>query len=279
MRRLLSFHALLVYLFLYLPILVVVALSFNESRRGVHFTGFTLKWYQGLFQDPRVLEYFANTLVVALVSTLVSTVLGTLLALGLVRYRFPGKGFLRYLLYVPVVVPDVVMGVSLLLLFAFSRELLGFPRLSLLTVILGHITFQVAFVTLVVRSRLLLLDPALEEAARHLQAARGLGLWDMLGGGFLSSLLKHSKMDDAQRAMDRAEQELRAFGRELADVQMYADIQLRFDSFTRFFDTFCDNFFVDWMVQSQILQAQDRVEEARQRVWEAVQQLQFLQGA
>ena len=66
-------------------------------------------------------------------------------------------------------------------------------------------------------------------------------------------------MDDAQRAMDRAEQELRAFGRELADVQMYADIQLRFDSFTRFFDTFCDNFFVDWMVQSQILQAQDRV--------------------
>ena len=172
MRRLLSFHALLVYLFLYLPILVVVALSFNERRRGVHFTGFTLKCYQGLFQDPRVLEYFANTLVVALVSTLVSTVLGTLLALGLVRYRFPGKGFLRYLLYVPVVVPDVVMGVSLLLLFAFSRELLGFPRLSLLTVILGHITFQVAFVTLVVRSRLLLLDPALEEAARDL-GARG----------------------------------------------------------------------------------------------------------
>ena len=75
---------------------------------------------------------------------------------------------------------------------------------------------------------------ALEEAARHLQAARGLGLWDMLGGGFLSSLLKHSKMDDAQRAMNRAEQELRAFGRELADVQMYVDIQLRFDSFTRF---------------------------------------------
>ncbi len=172
MRRLLSLHALLVYAFLYLPILVIVALSFNESRRGVHFTGFTLKWYQGLFQDPRVLEYFANTLLVALVSTLVSTVLGTLLALGLVRYRFPGKGFLRYLLYVPVVVPDVVMGVSLLLLFAFSRELWGFPRLSLLTVVLGHITFQVAFVTLVVRSRLLLLDPALEEAARDL-GARG----------------------------------------------------------------------------------------------------------
>ena len=117
------------------------------------------------------------------------------------------------------------------------------------------------------------------DAQRQLDSAGNWGLWDMLGGGFLSSLLKHSKMDDAQRSMNRAEQELRAFGRELADVQMYADIQLRFDSFTRFFDTFCDNFFVDWMVQSQILQAQDRVEEARQRVWEAVQQLQFLQGA
>ena len=120
---------------------------------------------------------------------------------------------------------------------------------------------------------------ALDEAMGHLKTARGLGVWDMLGGGFLSSLLKHSKMDDAQQAMQYAQQELQDFSRELADVQMYADIQLCFDSFTRFFDTFCDNFFVDWMVQSQILQAQDRVEEARQRVWEAVQQLQFLQGA
>ncbi len=172
MRRLLGLHAFLVYLFLYLPILVILVQSFNRNRRGVQWGGFTLDWYRALFQDPRVLEYALNTLTVALVSTLVSTVLGTLLALGLVRYRFWGKAFLRYLLYIPVAVPDVVMGVSLLLLFAWSRELLGFPRLSLLTVILGHITFQLAFVTLVVRSRLLLLDPGLEEAARDL-GARG----------------------------------------------------------------------------------------------------------
>ena len=120
---------------------------------------------------------------------------------------------------------------------------------------------------------------ALDEAARHLQAARGLGLWDMLGGGFLSSLLKHSKMDDAQRAMNRAEQELRAFGRELADVQMYVDVQVNFDGLTRFVDMFCDSFFVDWMVQDQIVRAQENVAEARSRVWEAVQQLRFLIGA
>ena len=115
---------------------------------------------------------------------------------------------------------------------------------------------------------------ALEEAARHLQAARGLGLWDMLGGGFLSSLLKHSKMDDAQRAMNRAEQELRAFGRELADVQMYADIQLCFDSFTRFFDTFCDNFFVDWMVQDRINKARDQVRDAIWKVENVMRELE-----
>ncbi|MGQ9510365.1 MAG: ABC transporter permease [Thermaceae bacterium] len=177
MRRLLSVHAALVYAFLYLPLLVIVALSFNESRRGVRWTGFTLDWYRALFQDPRILEYLLNTLMVALVSTLVSTILGTLLALGLVRYRFRLASFLRQLLYVPVVVPDVVMGISLLLLFAFSRELFGFPRLSLLTVILGHITFQLPFVALVVRSRLLLLERGLEEAARDLYATGWRTFW------------------------------------------------------------------------------------------------------
>lgn len=177
MRRLLALHAALVYAFLYLPLFVILALSFNASRRGVRFTGFTLDWYRALFQDPRILEYLLNTLLVALSSTLVSTLLGTLLALGLVRYRFRLSAFLRYLLYLPVVVPDVVMGISLLLLFAFSRELLGFPRLSLLTVILGHITFQLPFVALVVRSRLLLLDPSLEEAARDLGATGWKTFW------------------------------------------------------------------------------------------------------
>ena len=94
---------------------------------------------------------------------------------------------------------------------------------------------------------------ALNEAMGHLKTARGLGVWDMLGGGFLSSLLKHSKMDDAQQAMQYAQQELQDFSRELADVQMYVDVQVNFDGLTRFVDMFCDSFFVDWMVQDQIV--------------------------
>jgi len=170
MRRWLSLHAALVFAFLYLPILVILALSFNQSRFGVRFTGFTFDWYIRLFANERILEYLTNTLIVAVVSTLVSTILGTLLAVGLVRYRFHWQDALRYLLYVPVVMPDVVMGISLLLLFDVVRDAIGWPRLSLFTIILAHISFQIAYVTLVVRARLMLLDPSLEEAAKDLGA-------------------------------------------------------------------------------------------------------------
>lgn len=170
LKRLLSIHAWLVFAFLYLPILVIVALSFNKSRFGVRFTGFTFDWYIRLFSNERILEYLTNTLIVAVVSTAFSTILGTLLAVGLVRYQFRLQSALRYLLYVPVVVPDVVMGISLLLLFDVVRDAIGWPRLSLFTIILAHISFQIAYVTLVVRARLMLLDPTLEEAAKDLGA-------------------------------------------------------------------------------------------------------------
>lgn len=170
MKRLLSVYAWLIFGFLYLPIFIIVALSFNQSRFGVHFTGFTLDWYARLFSNDRIGDYLVNTLIVAVVSTLVSTILGTLLAVGLVRYRFRLQNALRYLLYVPVVVPDVVMGISLLLLFDTIRDAVGWPRLSLFTIILAHISFQISYVTLVVRARLMLLDPTLEEAAKDLGA-------------------------------------------------------------------------------------------------------------
>lgn len=170
MKRMLSIHAWLVFGFLYLPIVVIVALSFNQSRFGVRFTGFSFDWYIRLFNNDRILDYLTNTLIVAVVSTIVSTILGTLLAIGLVRFKFRLQNALRYLLYVPVVVPDVVMGISLLLLFDVVRDAIGWPRLSLFTIILAHISFQIAYVTLVVRARLMLLDPTLEEAAKDLGA-------------------------------------------------------------------------------------------------------------
>jgi spermidine/putrescine transport system permease protein len=170
MRRLLKLYTVLVLAFLYLPIAVIVVLSFNQSRFGVRWTGFTWDWYLRLFHHHRIAIYAENTLIVAVVSTLVATLLGTLLALGLYRYTFFGKGALRFLLYVPVVIPDIVMGVALLLFFAWVRQHTGWLRLSLATIVLGHVTFQIAYVALVVRSRLAGLDPALEEAAQDLGA-------------------------------------------------------------------------------------------------------------
>ncbi len=172
MRRLLNFYTLVLLGFLYLPIAVIVALSFNKSRFGARWTGFTLHWYEKLLSNHRVLEYAWNSLFVAVVSTLIATVLGTLLAVGIWRYRFRLKSALRFLLYVPVVVPDIVMGVSLLLFFAWWRQKTGLFHLSLTTIIIGHVTFQIAYVALLVKSRLASLDPGLEEAAADL-GARG----------------------------------------------------------------------------------------------------------
>lgn len=170
MRRLLALHAWAAIAFLWLPMVAVALLSFSESRYGLRLEGFTLRWYANLAADARLAEYLRNTLVVALASTALATALGTFLALALARQRFRLRAALEGLLYLPLVVPDVVLGIALLILFTLLREWLGGPQLSLLTVTLGHTAFQLSYVTLVVRARLSLLDPALEEAARDLGA-------------------------------------------------------------------------------------------------------------
>lgn len=176
-RRLLSLHGLLVLLFLYLPILVIVVLSFNASKYGVQWRGFTLDWYARLFTHARLHGYVINSLIVAFSSTAIATVIGTLMALGISRYRFFGRGAVMFLLYVPVVIPDVVMGVSLLLFFAWAQNYLHSLHLGLGTVIIAHATFQIAYVTLVVKSRLAGLDPSLEEAAADLGATSWVRFW------------------------------------------------------------------------------------------------------
>lgn len=156
--------------FLYLPLAAVLVASFNASRFGTRWEGFTLDWYRRLLDNGAALLAARNSLVLALASTAVATVLGTLLGYGLARFSFRGKRAAEGLLRVPVFLPDIVLAVALLLLFGLTRRWLGVGDLGLGIMILGHVTFQIPFVALVVRARTAGLDPALEEAAHDLGA-------------------------------------------------------------------------------------------------------------
>jgi spermidine/putrescine transport system permease protein len=163
--------SLLLYLFLWAPIVVVMVYSFNAARYGGPWAGFSVEWYGRLFDSEEKIAAAWNTLVLALASTAIATVLGTLLGYGLSRYRFPGKRLFSTLMYIPVVLPDIVMAVALVLIFALMREALGLFQLGMLTMIVAHVTFQIPFVAVVVRARLVGADPAIEEAAHDLGAS------------------------------------------------------------------------------------------------------------
>ena len=153
------------YLYLYLPIVVLIVFSFNTNRLNLFWEGFTWRWYAQLFNDGRVALATRNTLFVAVTSTLTSTVIGTLAALALQRYTFRLKGVSEPILYIPIVIPEIVMGIGLLSLYATLGMTLG-----LLTISLSHIAFSIPFVALVVRARLHGFDRSLEEAAMDLGA-------------------------------------------------------------------------------------------------------------
>jgi spermidine/putrescine transport system permease protein len=167
----------ILYLFLYAPIAVVILYSFNAAKRGGPWAGFTMDWYARLLNSPEKMTAAWNTLVLALTSTVLSTVLGTLLGYGLSRYRFPGKRLASSIIYLPLVIPDVVMAVAMLILFGVLRSWLGLFELGLGTMILAHITFQIPVVSMVVRSRLAGVDPAVEEAAHDLGANTWQKFW------------------------------------------------------------------------------------------------------
>lgn len=160
----------LLYAFLYAPVVVVMVYSFNAARFGAGWKGFTTDWYHVLWQNPLAMAALKNTLLLAVISTLIATILGTMLGYCLSRYRFPGKRLTGWLLYIPVFIPDIVMAVALLLFYSVVRSWLGIFELGLGTMILAHVTFQIPFVAIVVRSRLAGLDQALEEAAHDLGA-------------------------------------------------------------------------------------------------------------
>ena len=155
----------LVLLFLYLPIVLVVAYSFNDSKLNVLWEGFTLRWYAQLWSDEPLMTALKNSLLIAAGTTVISCILGTMAAWLLYRYCFPAARAVYGLVFFPMIVPEIIMGVSLLLLFDMMHAELGFA-----TVIIAHVTFCVPFVMIAVRARLQGLDPALEEAAMDLGA-------------------------------------------------------------------------------------------------------------
>ena len=157
----------IVFMFLFLPILVLVLFSFNTSRLNIMFEGFTLRWYYELFNNPMLLESLLNTLLVAFVSTGVSTVVGTISAYALKKFDFFGKKFINELLYIPIVIPEIVLGISLLCIYALMKIELG-----MFTLILSHIAFSIPFVIINVNSVLDMMNPNLEEAASDLGASK-----------------------------------------------------------------------------------------------------------
>ncbi len=167
--RIYSFFA---YLYIYIPILILIVFSFNTMKLNIRWEGFTLSWYNVLFRDQDIIQATRNTLIIALISTLVATVVGTLAALAMQRYRFPGYAASETLMYIPIVIPEVVMGISLLVFFVMINLTLG-----LFTITLAHIAFNIPFVTLVVRARLHGYDNAIDEAAMDLGADEMKTFW------------------------------------------------------------------------------------------------------
>ncbi len=162
----------LVLLFFYAPIVFLVAYSFNDSRLNIVWEGFTLKWYGLLWRDNRLLAALENSLLIAVAATLLSVVLGTAAAWLFHRYRYRGVRTISTLAFIPMVVPEIIMGISLLVFFKSIDVRLGYG-----TVIIAHTTFCFPFVMAAVQARLAGLDPSLEEAALDLGATPLKAFW------------------------------------------------------------------------------------------------------
>lgn len=160
-----------IYLFLYLPIATLVVYSFNDSKMVTLWSGFTLHWYGDVFRDRDLMEALGLSLRIALSSATTSVVLGTMAAFALVRFqRFRGKNLLQSMVNAPLVMPDVIVGLSLLLLLVALQKALGVPERGAMTIWLGHTVLGMAYATVVVQSRLQEMNRSLEEAALDLGA-------------------------------------------------------------------------------------------------------------
>lgn len=163
--RPLNGYTVVCYLFLYLPVAVLIVFSFNTSRFTVQWERFTWDWYLQLIRDPLIIDALVNSLIIAIIATIFATIIGTLTAYGLYRYRFRGKVVFDASLFLPIVTPEIVVGISLLIFFVMIQ----FP-LGLFSIVVAHVAFDIPFVMLIVRARLQGMDRSLEEAAMDLGA-------------------------------------------------------------------------------------------------------------
>lgn len=169
----------LVFLFLYLPIAVLIVFSFNDSKSRTVWSGFSLHWYQELFQDEEILSAFSTTLTVSVLAALIATVLGTAAAIGFHSMKRRPRHLLLTINNIPMTNADIITGVSLMLLFVFTGNLLGFS-LGFGTLLVAHITFNIPYVVLAVLPKLRQLNPNLGEAAMDLGANPWQAFWKVL---------------------------------------------------------------------------------------------------
>lgn len=164
----------IVFFLMYLPIGIVVVFSFNESKLPVKFSGFSLQWYEKLFQNSAMLEALGNSLILGILSCLISAVIGTLGAVGLARIHWRSRGILEYISILPLMIPEIILGMVLMAFF----YMLGLP-FGMLTLLLGHTVFCVPYILMEVKASLAGMDPSLEEAARDLGAGPFRAFWDI----------------------------------------------------------------------------------------------------
>jgi spermidine/putrescine transport system permease protein len=198
-----------VFAFLYIPIVLLVVFSFNASRLNIRWEGFTLDWYRKLADDTVLVQALKNSLIIASTTTVLAVVLGTVGAWLLYRYRFPLRRLFNTLIFIPMVIPEIIMGISLLILFSIvTRQLESWQALEnvpewfsdlsfgpgFITVVIAHVTFCFPFVLVAVQARLSGVDPSLEEAAMDLGATPLKAFWHVMVPYMLPAIISGALM-------------------------------------------------------------------------------------
>ena len=181
-QQFLTINAILVFAFFYFPILALIFFSFNAGRVPTVWEGFSFRWYASLVENEAILRAFQNTMIVTFVSTIIATIIGTMISLAMERFHFRFKLPFDAILYMPIIIPDIVIALATLLFFIIVfnmiKTLFGINwGLGLPTIIIAHVAFNICFVATIVRARLMDMDPNLEQAARDLGANEWQTFW------------------------------------------------------------------------------------------------------